>query len=261
MKSCLPGCSSALSLPYDSAHFGFQDIEVQQRKRLSSILQLLQLALLIVICGGVVSVYAASSRPPVLLSESTSTRAVALESVTLKPEPFPLTSSVLFSSDTRTRVCIFAMGLDLLPGEGVNAFTSDAEDGAGKRYLLRVEHMSQVPDFPGITMFIVRLADDMGNVGDVLIRLNLHGMSSNRVRLAIGHRPSTCPGADCPADDPGAVATPAPTTPPPADIPFVPDSYTGPSTDADTVRFLEKASWGPTPPEDSRDKAMGFMAY
>jgi uncharacterized protein (DUF1800 family) len=153
------------------------------------------------------------------------------------------------------------MGLDLLPSEGLNAFTAEAEDGTGKRYPLRVEFFAPVPDFPGITMFIVRLADDMSDVGDVLLRLSLHGMSSNRVRVAIGHQPFTCPGTDCPADDPGAVATPAPTTPPPADTPFVPDSYTGAATEADTVRFLEQASWGPTSSEVTRVSAMGFMAY
>ena len=132
------------------------------------------------------------------------------------------------------------MDLELLPGEGANAFTADVQDAAGKLYPLRIEYMGQVPGFPGITMFIVRLADDLGDVGDVLLRLNLHGMGSNRVRMAIGH------AGGGPADDAGAVATPAPATPPPADPPFVPDSFTGPATDADAVRFLEQATWGPT---------------
>jgi uncharacterized protein (DUF1800 family) len=104
-------------------------------------------------------------------------------------------------------------------------------------------------------MIVLRLADDLGNVGDVLLRLNLHGMSSNRVRIAIGHT------GGGPPDDAGAVATPAPQTPPGADPPLVPDPYTGPATDADTVRFLQQASWGPTPAEIARVKAMGFKAY
>ena len=75
------------------------------------------------------------------------------------------------------------------------------------------------------------------------------------MRVAIGH------SGGGPTDDLGAVATPAPVTPPGADPPLVPDSFTGPATDADTVRFLEQASWGPTPAEIARVKAMGFMAY
>ena len=220
-----------------------------------------QIVLLTGIGGRAATLQAATNRPPTLLSESTSTRAIAFESVTMKAEPFPLTASVPFSSDTRTRIAIFAMNLELLSAygsstsvEGTSAFTADAQDVAGKHYPLRVEHVGRVPGFPGITMIIVRLADDMGDVGDVLLALNLHGVASNRVRVAIGHM------GGGPPDDTGAVATPAPVTPPPVDQPLVVDSYTDPS-DADTVRFLEQASWGPTAAEVARVKAMGFRAY
>ena len=210
---------------------------------------------LLLLIGSVTTINAATTKKPILISQATTTRAVAFESFTMKAEPFPLTATVPLGGDTRTRICIFAMDLALLPGEGANAFTSDVEDSTGKLYQLQVEFVGQVPDFPGITMIVVRLADDLGDVGDVLLRLNLHGMSSNRVRIAIGH------SGGGPPDDIGAVATPAPVTPPGADPPLVPDSYTGPATDADTVRFLEQASWGPTPAEIARVKAMGFKAY
>lgn len=212
------------------------------------------LILTVLFCGaGTVS--AATNKKPILISQATSTRAIAFEAVTMKAEPFGLTSSWNYAPDGRTRIAIFAMDLELLPGEGANAFTSDVQDGNGKIYPLRVEFAGQVPNFPGITMIILRLADDLGDVGDVLLRLNLHGMASNRVRLAIGH------SGGGPADDAGAVATPAPAVPPGADPPLVPDAYSGPATDSDTVRFLEQASWGPTPAEVARVKAMGFRAY
>src|SRR5690242_14391172 len=213
------------------------------------------LCVLGVVLASFSSAQAATNKKPQLISQDTSTRAVAFESVTMLAEPFAPTMTVPFSSDLRTRVCIFAMNLELLPGEGANAFTADVQDATGKLYPLRVEFMGQVPNFPGITMFVVRLADDLGDVGDVLLRVNLHGMSSNRVRVAIGHT------GGGPADDVGAVPTPAPDTPPPADQPLVPDPYTGPASDADTVRFLEQASWGPTTAEIARVKAMGFKAY
>src|ERR1044071_8720660 len=185
---------------------------------------------------------AATNKKPVLISQTTSTRAVAFETVSFKAEPFPLTASLpLTHSDTRTRISIFAMNLELLPGEGANAFTADMQDATGKIYPLRIEYVGQVTNFPGITQIVVRLADDLGDVGDVLLRLNLHGMASNRVRVAIGH------SGGGPLDDSGGVGTPAPVTPPGADPPLVPDPFTGAATDADTVRFLEQASWGPTP--------------
>jgi len=209
---------------------------------------------LLCLLGGT-SVFGANTRPPVLISESTSTRAVALEAVTLRPEPFPTIASVAFGPDSRTRICVFAMGLELLAGEGANAFTSDVQDASGKIYPLRVEFMGQVPNFPGITMFVLRLSDDLGDVGDVLLRLNLHGMASNRVRVAIGH------SGGGPTDDIGAVPTPAPDTPPPADSPLVPDPFTSTPTDADAVRFLEQATWGPTAAEITKVKQLGFIGY
>jgi uncharacterized protein (DUF1800 family) len=147
------------------------------------------------------------------------------------------------------------MDLELLQGEGANAFSADVQDSSGKLYPLRIEFMGQVPGFPGITMFIVRLADDIGDVGDVLLRLNLHGMASNRVRMGIGHV------GGGPPDDSGAVPTPAPATPPPADPPLVPDSYTGAASDADAVRFLEQATWGPNSADIAHVKSIGFVAY
>src|SRR5258705_3592977 len=213
------------------------------------------LILSIVLATGFTTVRAATNKKPILLSQATSTRAIAFESVTMKAEPFPLIATIPFGPDTTTRICIFAMDLELLSGEGASAFTSDAQDASGKISPLRVEFMGQVPNFPGITMFVLRLSDEMGDLGDVLLRLNLHGVASNRVRVAIGHI------GGAPADDMVAVATPAPATPPPADAPLTPDSFAGPATDADAVRFLDQASWGPTAADLAHVKAVGFMAY
>jgi uncharacterized protein (DUF1800 family) len=217
----------------------------------------LQITLLFAACGGLQVLQAATNKSPVLLSDASSTRAIALESGSLKPEPFPLTASVKFGSDTRTRIAIFAMNLEFLAGEGANALTSDVQDATGKQYPLSVEYSGTVPGFPGITMVIVRLADDLGDAGDVLLRINLHGMASNRVRVAVGHM------GGGPADDSGAVPTPAPSTPPPADPVATPNPYTDPSFAAgpDAVRFLEQASWGPTTTELARVRSMGFRTW
>ncbi len=227
-----------------------------------SLLRLIGVALLTAISGAVSTSHAANpSKAPVLITDVSSTRAVALESVTLKAEPFPLTSSVQFSTDTRTRVCIFAMNLELFAGEGANAFSADVQDAAGKLYSLKVEYKGPVAGFPGITMLIVRLADDLGDVGDVLLRLNLHGVSSNRVRVAIGHM------GGGPADDPGSVPTPVfgdPTVPDPV---ATPNPYTDPSfaSGADGIRFLEQATWGPTyypvGGELARVRSMGYANW
>src|SRR4029077_3257096 len=74
-----------------------------------------------------------------------------------------------------------------------------------------VEYVGPVPDEPWATSIVARLSDQMGDVGDVLVRVTYRGVSSNRVRVAIGHV------GDGPPDDPGAVPTPgsaAPSPPP-----------------------------------------------
>lgn len=202
---------------------------------------LLQLLVLLSVAGMVSVVRAAN---PQLVSTSASTRAVAFESGTMKPEPFVLTPTFDFGTDNRTRVVIFAMNLDLLAGEGAGALTSDAEDAAHNHYPMTVEYVGQVPSFEGIYMVVVRLNDAMGDLGDVLFRLNLHGVATNRVRVAIGHV------GGGPADDGGAVPTPAPLVPPtPATALTIAQyqaQYSSPSfpSDQDLRRFLEQASWG-----------------
>ena len=200
-----------------------------------------------ILCAAVPPVAAAPSVSPVLISVSAgSTRAVALESVSMRAEPFSLSSEGNFSpNDPRTRITLFVMNLDLLAGETPNSITVDAEDAAHGHYPLKVEYVGQVPNFQGIYMVVMRLNDLMtANLGDVLIRLNLHGASSNRVRVAIGQI------GGGPADDPGAVGTPAPQTPPAAATPLTLAQYQGQfsnpafPSDQDLRRFLEQASWG-----------------
>ena len=220
--------------------------------------------LAITICSLAATTSAATNKKPVLISQSNSTRAIALETITLVGEPFSLNQSIPWGTDNRTRISIFAMNLELLPGEGISAFTSDVQDSTGKLYPMKIEFMGsvpvgrpgQVPTITGVTMFVLRLPDDLGDVGDVLLRLNLHGVASNRVRIAIGH------SGGGPADDQGAVPTPAPITLPPPDAPLDPNTFiSAPISDADAVRFLEQASWGPTAAEITHLKQVGYLAY
>ena len=209
---------------------------------------------------------AAPQKSPVLFSvSSSSTRAVALESVTFRAEPFQLTSDGYFgAADSRTRIALFGMDLDFLQGEGANALSADAQDGAGKIYGLNVEYVGTVADFPGVYMVIVRLNDTMPtNVGDVLVRLRLHGMASNRVRVAIGQI-----GGGPPDDFPG-VGTPAPASPPGAASPLTIAQYQAQYNDPnfpgdpDIIRFLEQASWGQRADRTdfNRVRQIGISAY
>ena len=221
---------------------------------------------LVFIAGPIQKASATPQKSPVLYSaSSSSTRAVALESVTLRAEPFQLTSDGYFGAgDMRTRIALFGTDFEFLQGEGVNALSADAQDAAGALYPLNVEYVGTVPNFAGVYMVIVRLNDSMAsNLGDVLLRLRLHGMASNRVRVAIGQV-----GGGPPDDFPG-VGTPAPATPPQAASPLTlaqyQAQYDSPSfpSDADIIRFLEQSSWGPRGDRSdfNQVRSMGINAY
>ncbi len=139
---------------------------------------------------------------PILISHEDSTRAVALDSVLRTDEPFNLTYDYPWSSDRRTRILIYATAFDLQPGETAQAVSADVQDASGRIYPLTVEHVSKVLEFPWLTRIVVRLNDDLTDVGDVLLRIKYRGVSSNRVRVGIGHV------GGGPPDDPGAVPTP-----------------------------------------------------
>src|ERR1700682_3039071 len=121
----------------------------------------------LIACGSVGSVSAAPSLSPTLISVSAgSTRAVALESVSMRAEPFSLSSEGNFSpNDPRTRITLFVMNLDLLAGETESSLSADAEDAAHVHYALKVEYVGTVPSFDGVYMVVMRLNDLMtGNL-------------------------------------------------------------------------------------------------
>src|SRR6185503_1599216 len=141
----------------------------------------------------------AQTTRPTLISHPDSTRAIAFESVTRQREPFTTTAQNRFGSDPATRIMLFAMNLQLLPGETI---TADAEDASHTIYPLTVENVGPVPDQPWATSLVVRLAENMPQAGDVLVRIKYRGVESNRVRVGIGHT------GDGPPDDDNAGPTP-----------------------------------------------------
>ena len=151
------------------------------------------------------NVASAQTGRPVLFSNVDSTRAVVVESVTNKREPFSTLATVPFAADKHTRIMLIAGSLHLAAGEGMDAVTADAEDEAGHIFTLKVEHVGAVPNQDWATSVVVKLDEQMEDVGDVLVRIYYKGIASNRVRVGIGHV------GGGPPDDLGAVPTPGPT--------------------------------------------------
>lgn len=103
---------------------------------------------------------------------------------------------------------LFASNLTLDPGEAASAVTADAMDGSLAHYPLIVEYVGAVPGQSWMTSVVVRVHENLGDAGDVLVGITWHGMTSNRVRVGIGHL------GGGPPDDPTPSLTPTPTATP-----------------------------------------------
>src|SRR5215213_7724711 len=126
-----------------------------------------------------------ATKLPVLLTVPDSDRAVALELTQFITGPFPLTTTLLSDGRNRTRIILFGTDLGLLPGEMAEAITAEAEDAAHNRYLLRVEFVSPLAELPNVSQIVLRLTRELDDVGEVLVSVSVHGLSSNNVRIAI----------------------------------------------------------------------------
>ena len=169
----------------------------------------------------------AQSGAPVLISQETSTRAIAFDSVTQQQQTFSTTAAVEFGSDKQTRVMLFAMNFNLQPGDTVADVSVDAEDAAHNSYHLPVEFIGSVPDQSWATSVVVRLSDALNDAGDVLIGVNysrgceqpcsdchwsyrrwLHPMiGAHPMTFSASHPPSPAPNATAGNLDIGEVQT------------------------------------------------------
>ncbi len=120
--------------------------------------------------------------PPVLLMEANSNRAIALDSVTMVRDPFPVATLNNFSSDHRTRVTLFATNVE--PGPGEVSLTAQAEDSMGI-HLLPIEYIGTVPNSSSLTEIVIKLPDELGMGGDVNVSIRFLGLTSNKVLVGI----------------------------------------------------------------------------
>ena len=123
--------------------------------------------------------------PPVLLTDSSNGRGLALQSPLLTREPFPQTSELNPGTDKRTRVMLFCTNLVLLPGEPISVVTARAITSSGLIYSLPVEAIEPVPGFTGLTAVIVRLPTDPSVQGDLSVAVALRGIGSNSVTISV----------------------------------------------------------------------------
>lgn len=123
---------------------------------------------------------------PMLFTEELTFRAIALDSVLLMREPFSLGNIFNFSSDQRTRIMLFATGIDLLSGESSSSVQVQLEDSEHRIYPLLVEDVRKVPSFD-FSQIVVKLPDSIATEGDFQISLTFRSKTSNRALIQINH--------------------------------------------------------------------------
>jgi hypothetical protein len=121
---------------------------------------------------------------PRLLTEENTERALALESVTLLRGPFS-SAGGQFSSDTATRVMLFATNIELGQSESLSTVTAQAEDSQQRAFPLTVEYVGKVPNHDWLTQVIVKVPVDIESAGDIWISILVGSLVSNKVLISI----------------------------------------------------------------------------
>ncbi len=127
----------------------------------------------------------AGNEPPVpeLLVTSTG-RAIALESVTTASEPFHVLAPHPLSTDGRTRVTLFVVGVLLQPAD-LSFVTVQAQDAQQHLFDLPLEATARVKNVSWMSQVTVRLPDAIAGAGDVNVKVIVRGVVSNAAPLRI----------------------------------------------------------------------------
>jgi len=122
---------------------------------------------------------------PLIATEENTGRAAALDSVVLLRDPFSLGNLHNFSSDQRTRILLFATGIELLPDETASAIMVRLEDNQNRIYPLVVEDVRKVPNFDWLSQIVVKLPDSIDSEGDFHISITFRGVTGNKPVIGI----------------------------------------------------------------------------
>lgn len=199
------------------------------------------------------------SPTPVLLSDNGSARALATTADAFGRTSFSKIKSGVFVQNST--VLLFVNNVELMPDERANAFRVGVEDANGREYRFPVLDINPVKGQAGVYALTVQLKDELGFwehpkfKGDVLISVTWRGLTSNRARLAIGKSggairddvPSASTAAQQGSSEKsGSVQSP---------------DFVGYYNSGDRIRFLEQATFGPSPALDLRIRRLGLRNW
>jgi uncharacterized protein (DUF1800 family) len=203
-----------------------------------------------------------NSPTPILLSEMTSTRALA--HTPKRSGRTDLSSVTAQAFDRGSKVNIYVTNLVLMEGEGANAFRVYAEDKDGHTYMFPVLGFERHPLAKDIYTVTILLKDAIGYWeppavdGDIYIYLTWRGLASNTVKLGYGEMGGSL------REISGAKPTPFGTAKSRAAMraeATQSPEYVGYRWSGDRHRFQQQAAFGPTAILDNRIRRIGLKSW
>jgi uncharacterized protein (DUF1800 family) len=191
---------------------------------------------------------------PILMSQPDST-----EALSASPTKKGMNTAVkIFQPGGRTKITLFLTNLGLLENEGATAFRAEMEDTQHFRYPLEIVSFAPTLDRKWVYALTIKLNDSIGDLGTVLMRVTWRGMSSNRVKLSIGHESKI-------DDDEGAAPTPNAVEPIIIDWSQAraksSENRVGLPWTGDRVRFIEQATFGVNSALELRIRRLGYSTW
>ena len=203
-----------------------------------------------------------NSPTPVLLSVEGKPRVMGHPA--LKSKDYSLSRPSIESFRPNTLAVLYVAGLELMEGEGANAFRVYGRDEKGRSYRFPVTDIRPAAE-PGVHALTIRLRDDVGYwaepiaYGDLIVRIAWRGLTSNELLMGygsnggkLGESKSVKPSSfsQLKAAAPGGSAAVGKNS-----------VGLGYKWSGDRVRLLEQATFGPTQFLDSRIRRIGLRTW
>lgn len=192
---------------------------------------------------------------PILIPAPNSMYALALPARAKELRGLPATTKdPSVPLDLNARTVLFVRNVQLMKGEGSNAFRVYAADAFRRLYRFPVLNLQPVDERNGTYAITVELRDelqvsDVAPSGELLVSVAWRGLESNKLLLTVGEK-----GAATPSQKPALSAEASYV--PEAQISNVGYIYSG-----DRNRFLQQAAFGPSPALDLRVRRIGLRGW
>ncbi len=163
-----------------------------------------------------------------------------------------------------SRIAVFVTGIELMEGEGANAFRVYAEDSRGRTYRFPVVDVYSIKAQSPTYALIFEFRDEIGYwdapaAGDVLLRVAWRGMTSDRGRLGYGETGGALKDDEIPFSQ--LMSYKARNDGRPTTKGLAHPDYAGYRWSGDRKRFLEQGAFGPTALLDQRIRRIGIRTW